>query len=83
MILPNGIELDPKGGWAEGITRCARSNGFTNIHGFLATHPDGQKEYVLVEYNKDGKEGEVIYAHTGFEDVCCHLNILRLAREKT
>ena len=75
ITLPNGINIDSDGGWAKGLTEYAAIKGFSNIKGFMATHPDKTQEYILVEY-EDGKEGQVIYAHTKYEDVCCHIDIL-------
>lgn len=45
------------------------------VRAFVATHPDGMKEYVLVE------GGAAIYAAQSFEFVAARLDIMSFARD--
>ncbi len=74
--LPNGVILDLEGGWAKSLTEYAHKKGFPKVFAFLAEHPDGSKEYLLVDYTTKG--GKAIYANPSFEAVSCHIDMMSL-----
>lgn len=75
ITLPNGIVLNLDGRWAKSVQDYASDLGLEGIRIFLATHPSGWQEYVIVE-------GEsVVYADTNFESVCAHLDIMEVTKK--
>lgn len=72
VTTTTGIELDTEGGLSKQATQYAKEKGL-DIVCCMATHPNGAKEYVLIENNIP------IYASTQYEAVCVHIDILGLA----
>lgn len=77
VTTSTGVVLDTEGLWSEGLTKWAKDKGLNNIIAATATHPDRSVEYVLI---KDGSE--IIFAHKGYEDCACHIDILAITKEQ-
>lgn len=72
----SGVDFDSEGGWAQSLQSYCKSKGVTLI-AFMATHPDGKKEYVLL----DPADGRVVYANQSFEAMGCHVDMIALTKE--
>lgn len=70
ITLPNGIVLDPDGGWAAGLREYAALKGFPGWRAFLAVFPGGEKRYILV----DGED--VIREDTSYEAMCVFIEMM-------
>ncbi len=70
ITSPNGITLNPKGGWADSIEKYAKQKLGNDYRAFLATDVEGKKTYLLV------KGSEPIHEDQNFESMCCRIDML-------
>lgn len=73
--LPNGIVLDSNGHWAESAQAYTRQKGFADARVFVATHPNGHQNYLLVI----GERPE--YENTSFEAIVVHIDMMAACRD--
>lgn len=74
ITLPSGIMINPDDENAKNGTRYAIRKGLHNAQVWLATHPDGMKEYVLTI----GENAE--FSSQSYEAIGAHIDMLA-ARE--
>jgi hypothetical protein len=70
QALPNGIMLDDEEGAATTLNRHIASKNLSSLRAFVATMPDGEKNYLLV----DGVEP--ILESSSSENIWCRIDII-------
>jgi hypothetical protein len=79
VTTETGAILDTNGGLSENATNYARGKGMKNLVVCLATHPNGMKEYVILEVDKG--VSLPIYSNQSFESICCRIDIMVLRED--
>lgn len=74
MTLPNGIVIDDEGGACPTLRARIEYNNLFAVRVYLATHSNGDQEYVLVE------GVEPIFASTSTEEVWSRIDLLKLTQ---
>jgi hypothetical protein len=74
IALPNGIVLDPDGGWAASAQEYARGKGLDDVRVFFSRDKTGYESYLVVV----GEAPE--YESPSFEAVAARIDVLAAAR---
>ena len=77
IALANKIILDSVGQaplyLARSANEYARQLGLEAIRVFLATHPSGEREFLITSNETP------VYTNKSYEAICCHLDMMRMA----